>query len=262
MARFDPVRRIRIIAGAAALAAVAVAAAGCGSNDGPAAAAAATTTAGGSLPQGAQKVHLNPADFTTKIDNPWLPMAPGSRWVYRDSVGRKARDTITVTNRTEVVAGVTARIVHDVATENGRIVEDTFDWFAQDQAGNVWYLGEATREFKNGKPASSGGSWKAGVDGAQAGIAMPAHPTTGQRYRQEYRKGHAEDRAAVLSVDEQVQAPYGHFKPAVLTKEYTPVEPKALEYKLYAKNVGQIASVGVSGDIDREELLSYRKGSG
>jgi len=262
MAKFDPVRRNRIIAGAAALAAVAVAAAGCGSNDGPAAAAAATTTAGGSLPQGAQKVHLNPADFTTKIDNPWLPMAPGSRWVYRDSTGRNARDTITVTNRTEVIAGVTARVVHDVATENGRIVEDTFDWFAQDRAGNVWYLGEATREFENGKPASSGGSWKTGVDGAQAGIAMAAQPRAGLRYRQEYRKGHAEDRAAVLSVDEQVQAPFGHFKPALLTKEFTPVEPKALEYKLYAKGVGLIASVGVSGDIDREDLLTYRKGSG
>jgi len=262
MARLDPMR-IRVIAGAAVLATAAVAAAGCGSRDAPA--AASTTTAsssGGRLPQGSEAVRVDPRDFTTKIDNPWLPMAPGTRWVYRDTPGRKARDTITVTNRTKVVAGVTVRIVHDVATEDGEVIEDTLDYFAQDRRGNVWYFGEATHEFENGKPASSAGSWETGVHNAQAGIAMPARPRAGVHYRQEYRKGHAEDRAAVLSVNEQVQAPFGHFAPALLTKEFTPVEPKALEYKLYAKGIGQIASVGVSGDSDREDLISYRKGAG
>jgi hypothetical protein len=259
----DPMRR-RIVAGAAVVAALAVPTAGCGSNDEPSAATTQTvSSAGVRLPQGAEPVRLDPRDFTTRIDNPWLPMTPGSRWVYTDTEGgHPERVTITVTNRTKVVAGVTALVVHDVATRGKEVVEDTFDWFAQDRAGNIWYLGEATQAYDNGKPGSTGGSWEAGVDGAQAGIAMPANPTAGLRYRQEYRKGRAEDRAAVLSVDEQVESPYGHFTPALLTKEFTPVEPKALEYKLYAKGVGLVVAVGVSGDAAREELVSHQKGGG
>jgi hypothetical protein len=257
------------IAAAAVVVAVAALTAGCGSSDEPTAASANGTTAqtvssaGVRLPQGAEPVKLDPRDFTTRIDNPWSPMTPGSQWVYTDSEGGDAsRVTITVTDRTQVVAGVTARVVHDIATRGKQVIEDTFDWFAQDRAGNVWYLGEATTAYDNGKPSSTKGSWEAGVAGAQAGIAVPANPTAGLRYRQEYRKGRAEDAAAVLSVDEQVESPYGHFTHALLTKEFTPIEPKALEYKLYAKGVGLVVAVGVSGDNAREELVSYRKGSG
>lgn len=221
------------------------------------------TTPQGRLPRGGEPVRLDPADFTTRIDNPYLPMAPGSRWVYRDVEGGEVhRVVITVTPQTKVVDGVTARVVHDIERRGTETIEDTLDWFAQDRAGNVWYLGEATQEYKNGRPHSSKGSWEAGVAGAQPGIAMPAHPRPGLQYRQEYRKGTAEDAAAVLSVDEQVQAPQGHYTRALLTKEFTPLEPHAVEYKLYAPGVGLVLAFGVSGDASRQELLRFEKGGG
>jgi hypothetical protein len=209
--------------------------------------------------------HLNPADFSTKIDNPYWPMKRGSRWVYRetDSEGTKQRVVVTVTNRTKQVAnGITARVVRDVVTERGTPVEVTEDWYAQDRAGNVWYLGEATTEYKNGEPATTEGSFEAGIDGAEAGIIMPAKPKAGMSYRQEYYKGHAEDRAEVLSLKEQVEVPFGHFRSGrvLMTKDLNPLKPKVLEYKFYARGVGPVLAVGVSGGSDREELVSYARG--
>lgn len=219
----------------------------------------------GALPQGSETVNLNPADFTTDIDNTYWPMKPGSRWVYRetDSSGTRQRVVVTVTDQTKAIAnGVTARVVHDVVTERGKPVEVTDDWYAQDRAGNVWYLGEHTTEYENGKPTSTEGSFEAGVDGAQPGIAMPARPKSGLRYRQEYYKGHAEDRANVLSLTEQVEVPFGHFRPGrvLTTRDLNPLKPKILEYKFYARGIGPVLAIGVSGGSDREELVSYRRG--
>lgn len=239
---------------------------GCGANasGAPSSDRAQTTRAAGSaqLPQGSETVTLDPKDFTTRIDNPYWPMRPGSRWVYREqgTHGHAMRIVVTVTGRTRKVAGVTARVIHDVATQNGRLEEDTYDWYAQDRTGNVWYLGEDTRSFRNGKVRSSGGSWEAGVDGAQAGVMIPAHPRVGMSYRQEYLAGHAEDAARVLSLDEQAEVPFGHVTDALLTKDYTPLEPKMLEYKLYAKGVGPVLTVGVSGDVGMEQLLRFDRG--
>ncbi len=139
------------------------------------------------------------------------------------------------------------------------MVEDTYDWFAQDRRGNVWYLGEDTKSYEPGGKVNTAGSWEAGRDGAQAGVAMPAHPRVGQRYRQEYYAGQAEDRGRVLSVNEQVESPYGHFKGAVLIKDTTPLEPRLVEYKLYARGVGAVLEVAVSGGRDRAELVRYVK---
>ena len=242
------------------LVALGVLAGGCGGNG----AARAQTTPPPELPQGAEPVRLDPANFTTEIDNPYWPLAPGSVWIYadRDPSGARERDVVRVLAQTKVIDGVKARVVHDRATRGSKLIEDTFDWYAQDRQGNVWYLGEATQSYKNGKPSSTGGSWEAGVDGAQAGVVMPAHPAPGQQYRQEYRKGAAEDRARVLSTDDQVEAPAGHFRNALLTKEFTRIEPDDLEYKLYAKGVGLVRAIGVSGDLSVEALVSYRKGGG
>jgi hypothetical protein len=196
--------------------------------------------------------------YTTRIDNPYLPMRPGSRQVFRetDAQGRRTRDVVRVTHRTKrVAAGIVARVVRDTATQRGQVVEDTFDYYAQDAKGNVWYLGEDTTEFKNGKPVSKEGSWEAGVDGAKAGIVMLAHPRVGRRYRQEHYPGHAEDAAKILSRSEQVDVPAGHYRHVLLTKEFTPLEPRVNEYKLYARGVGVVLALGISGDIDREELL-------
>jgi hypothetical protein len=203
-----------------------------------------------------------PADFTTRIDNPYWPMAPGSRWVYRetDGAGGVQRVEVTVTDRTKRVAsGVEARVVHDLVTERGKAVEDTYDWYAQDRDGNVWYLGEDTKEYEKGKVVSTKGSWEAGVDGAVPGVAVQAHPKVGMTYRQEYYAGQAEDHARVLSLDEQAGVPFGHFTGVLLTKDYTPLEPKVLEYKLYAKGVGPVLVLSASGGGGREELVSFSR---
>jgi len=217
------------------------------------------------LPRGSEPVTLNPADFTTRIDNPYWPMRPGGRWVYRETTpdGTRQRVVVTVTRRTKLIAnGVTARVVRDVVTEGGAPVEVTDDYYAQDRAGNIWYLGEATTEFVKGEPASTAGSFEAGVDGAQAGVIMPATPRPGLAYRQEYYAGQAEDRASVVSLADQVEVPFGHFRAGrvLTTRDTNPLEPKVLELKFYARGVGPVLAVGVSGGADREELLSYTRG--
>jgi hypothetical protein len=210
-----------------------------------------------SLPQGADPVELDPTDFTTEIDNPYWPMRPGERWVYREtgSEGTEQRVVVTVTNETREVLGIEARVVHDVVTEDGEVVEDTFDWYAQDADGNVWYLGEDTKEYEGGEVATTAGSWEAGVDGALAGVIVPAEPAVGMTYRQEHYAGEAEDAAEVLSLSERAEVPYGSFTDVLLTKDFTPLEPQVLEYKLYAPGVGPVLALGVSGGSGREELL-------
>ena len=168
---------------------------------------------------------------------------------------------VTVTDQTKLIAnGVTARVVRDTVTEKGALVEDTFDWYAQDRKGNVWYLGEDTKDYENGKVVSTEGSFEAGVDGAKPGIAMLANPRPGMQYRQELYKGHAEDKARVLSRDDQAEVPAGHYRRLLMTKDFNPLEPRVLEYKLYAKGVGLVLAVGVSGGSGREELISFKKG--
>jgi hypothetical protein len=206
---------------------------------------------------------LGPADFSTRIDNPYWPMRPGSRWVYRETTpdGGKVRDVVTVTRRTKRIAnGVEARVVLDVATEHGKVVEKTEDYYAQDRAGNIWYLGENTKSYENGRFKSSEGSFEAGVDGARAGIVMRAHPRRGMSYRQEQYPGHAEDRARIMSLREQAEVPFGHFRRTLLTRDTTPLEPRIVEYKLYARGVGPVLELGLSGGNDRSELVTYRRG--
>jgi hypothetical protein len=203
-------------------------------------------------------MQLDPGDFTTEIDNRYWPMKPGARWTYRelDEAGRTQTVVTTVTASTKTVAnGITARVVRDTVTEAGEVVEDTFDWYAQDGKGNIWYLGEDTAEFEDGVLTTREGSWEAGRDGALAGVAIPADPVDDMQYRQEYYEGEAEDAGEVLSTVEQVQVPAGHYAHALLTKDTSALEPKVLEYKLYAPGVGPVLTLGVSRAGDREELL-------
>lgn len=242
-------------------------AAACGSGDEPEADRGTSSTAvpraaaSPPLPQDGEPVELDPADFVAEIDNPYWPMAPGTTWVYRetDGEGNEQRVEVTVTDRTRTIQGVEATVVHDVVSEDGEVVEDTFDWFAQDRWGNVWYLGEDTKEYEGGK-VSAAGSWEAGVDGAFAGVVMPASPEVGLAYRQEYYEGEAEDAAEMLSVDELAQVPVGHFEHVVVTRDFTPLEPKILELKYYAKGIGPILAIGVSGGSSREELVRFVSG--
>jgi hypothetical protein len=239
--------------------------AACGDSGSGAGGSQASAPAGSNLPQGSEPVKLDPANFTTNIDNPYWPMSPGTRWVYRetDTTGTHKRVVIDVTKQTKTIAnGVEARVVRDAVTENGQPVEVTDDWYAQDSAGNVWYLGEATAEYRNGKVTSTAGSFEAGVHGAQPGIAMPANPQPGLSYRQEYSKGVAEDNAAVVTVgQEQVQVPFGYFKANVLmTRDLVPLEPKVQELKFFAPGVGPLLSVHTDGAGGRAELVSYTPG--
>ena len=224
-------------------------------------ATACAGSGGNALPQGDEPVELDAAHFTSAIDNPYLLLPTGARWVYRESdpAGGEQRVVVTVLDRTRDVMGIETRVVHDVVTEDGALVEDTYDWYAQDEDGNVWYFGEDTKEFENGKVSSTAGSWEAGVDGALPGIAFPDQPEVGMTYRQEYYDGQAEDAAEVLSLDEQVEVPYGGFDGVVLTKEYTPLEPDTLEHKFYARGVGVVLALAISGGADREELLKLKK---
>jgi hypothetical protein len=217
---------------------------------------------GTDLPQGSEPVQLDPSEFTTEIDNPYWPMSAGSRWAYREQEdGTVQRVVVTVTDKTKMIAnGVEARVVHDVVTEGGEPIEVTDDYYAQDADGNIWYLGEKTAEYENGKVSTRAGSFEAGVDGAEAGIALPADPQPGMEYRQEYYKGEAEDQGAVLSVSEQAEVPFGHFTGALMTRDTNPLEPKIEELKLYAKDVGPVLTLTTSGGTGREELVSYEPG--
>ena len=217
-----------------------------------------TPSASAHLPVGSEPVDLNPADFTAEITHPLWPMKPRTRWTYReiDVDGTVTDGVVIATTRTQKLAnGITARVVRDTAREDGAIVEDTIDWYAQDSAGNLWYLGEQTAEFENGKIVSRHGSFEAGRNGAQPGIILPAHPEVGQRYRQEYLKGEAEDIGQVLATDEQIQVPAGHYRHAVLTKDTSGIEPDVVEYKLYGPGVGPALTLTASGGSSREELI-------
>jgi hypothetical protein len=214
---------------------------------------------GAGPPLGSEDVALDPGDFSVDIDNPYWPMRPGARWVYREREdGATQRVVVTVTDDTKkVAAGIAGRVLHDIVTEGGEKVEDTYDWYAQDRDGNIWYLGEDTTEFEDGKAAGKEGSWEAGVDGAKAGIIMPADPEVGMRYRQEYYEGHAEDEGRVLSLDEQAEVPFGHWEDVLMTRDTTPLEPDLVEHKFYARGVGPVLTVAVSGSSGREELIRF-----
>ena len=200
----------------------------------------------------------DPADFVDMVDNPYLPLTPGNRWVY-DSASEDGdeRIVVTVTDRTRTVAGVTTTVVHDrVTTVAGRVVEDTYDWFAQDVDGNVWYFGEDTTAYEKGR-ATTEGSWEAGVDGAMAGLVMPAAPAPGQAYQQELYDGEAEDQAEVLAVGESVEVPAGRYDDVVETADFTPLEPRLREQKYYAPGVGVVMEKDVRGGDEVVRLMRF-----
>ena len=229
------------------------------------------TTSGGattgattsSLPVGDKPFPLDPSDFTIEIDNPYWPMKPGSQWIFRETnaEGSVSKVVVTVLDKTKRIAnGVEARIIHDQVSEDGEIKEDTYDWYAQDSKGNLWYFGEDTTEYENGKPKTKEGSWEAGVDGALPGIIMQADPQVGMTYREEYYKGHAEDGASIVGTDALAKVPYGRFTGGVQTRNFSGIEPDVIEEKIYAKGVGVVLEITVSGGSDRDELLSYTEG--
>jgi len=220
-----------------------------------------TQGASSTLPQDDEPVELDPADFVAEIDNPYWPMKPGNKWVYKetDAEGNEMQVEVTVTSDKKNILGISATVVHDVVTQDGSVKEDTLDWYAQDVDGNIWYLGEDTKEYENGVVVSTEGSWEAGVDGAQPGIVVPANPELGMTYRQEYYAGEAEDRAKVLSLDEHVEVPYGAFDGCLQTEDSTPLDPDVLEHKYYCRGLGPVLAVDVASGVGQEELITFEE---
>lgn len=260
----------RVIAAAVGLTLVGAAIASCGDDNGDSTEVVSETTAvtepAGPVidPGDGGDYHpvIDPANFVERIDNPYLPLTPGSSWVYEgQSEDGTERIEVVVTSDRRQVMGISAVVVRDTVTVDGELAEDTFDWFAQDRDGNVWYVGEETMEYENGEAVSSGGSWEAGVDGALPGIVMMANPTVGEAYRQEYYPGEAEDLAEVARLDATETVPFGEFDGLVVIKEWNPLEPEVVEEKYYAAGVGTILEVMTVGGDERVELVEYTPGS-
>ena len=199
---------------------------------------------------------FNAATMQTAVTNPFFPLPVGAVWTYEGrSEDGLERIVVEVLPETRMVAGVAATVVRDRVFLDGDLIEDTMDWYAQDADGNVWYLGEESFEIENGQVVSMAGSWEAGVDGARAGVLMPAEPTVGQAYQQEFYAGEAEDRGRVLALDETVTVPAGTFMGCIRTEDTTPLERDVIEHKFYCPMVGTVLEVDLEEDA-RFELLS------
>jgi hypothetical protein len=201
---------------------------------------------------------IDPANFVKKIDNPLFPLKPGTKYELQsktsDGVGH---ETLTVTHDTQEIAGVTTTVIKDISTLGGKLEEKTTDWYAQDKQGNVWYFGEDTATYKkNGKVESTAGTWKTGVHGAKPGIIMNADPKVTDSYRQEYLKGEAEDMYWAIAKNQTIKVPYGTFHNAILTMEWTPLEPKVASEKYYVPGIGIVAERNLSGGLENIELMN------
>jgi hypothetical protein len=205
---------------------------------------------------------IDPKGFTTNVTNPFFPLPPGEITVYSGvKDGKKALDVSVPTSRTRVIDGVKTRIVEDRLYLNGSLEERTVDYYAQDRCGNVWYFGEDTATLDSrGKVTSTEGTFHAGVDGAQPGVFMTAHPRVGQIFRQEWYKGHAEDVFKVLSLDTKVTVPFGSFQHALLTQETTALEPTVLDHKHYVSRLGEVDENAVKGPAENLQLLGVIEG--
>jgi hypothetical protein len=259
-----PHQKVRTAGGA--VAAIAIAAAilsGCGSSGGGG--SSSTSTSAASSPSSLAPIHgtyapsIDPANFVSTIDNPYLLYKPGITRVYQgvaEDGKTRQTDTETVTHQTKRILGVDSTVVRDTVSQHGHPVEKTFDWYAQDQQGDVWYMGEATRELEHGKFVKASDSWEAGVNGAEPGIVMPGNPQPGDVYRQEYYPRYALDQARVLGSGGPVKVPLGSYKETLMTEETAPqLDPGVAERKYYVAGVGDVKEQTVKGNHEQIQLI-------
>jgi hypothetical protein len=242
---------------------IAAAIAGCGSTGSKPASRTRTPTGPGPATARAQPPgHPRGVRYVARVDNPWFPLAPGTTLVYRGvKDGKPSRDVFTVERGTTTIDGVRCAIVKDVLYLSGKLEERTTDWYAQDAARNVWYFGEQTAELDtSGHVKSTAGTWRAGVNGAQAGIYLPGNPRVGEAGRQEYYRGQAEDHYRVKSLSARVTTPGASSTHALLTEEWTPLEPGVIDHKLYVRGIGTALEQTVKGGDERNTLISVRHG--
>jgi len=205
---------------------------------------------------------VDPSRFVTGVDNPWFPLRPGTTFVFRGvKDGEPSRDVVVVTHATRTIAGVRCTAVSDRLFLSGRLAERTTDWFAQDRSGAVWYFGEATAELdRSGRVTSTEGSWRTGLHGALPGVVMAARPRVGQSFAQEHYPGHAEDHFRVLSLSAPATTPAVTSRHALLTKEWTPLEPGVVDHKLYVRGIGMVEEQTIRGGDEHAVLVSVRRG--
>jgi hypothetical protein len=205
-----------------------------------------------------QSIPFDPNNFVSGVSNTFFPLTPGAKYYYEGQAdGAAQTDSVEVLSETKTILGVVATVVHDRVFTGSELTEDTFDWYAQDADGNVWYLGEDTKELEGGQVVSTEGSWEAGVNNAEAGIIMWGDPAAhiGEEYRQEFSRGVAEDFGKVVAVDQSVDVPYGSLTGCMKTEDRSALEPGVLEDKFYCPQVGLTAEQGVNGSTDRNELV-------
>ncbi|MBU2560809.1 MAG: hypothetical protein KKD17_00790 [Nanoarchaeota archaeon] len=203
---------------------------------------------------------IDPADFVSVVDNPYYTLTPGLTYTYESETDEGLeKNIVIVTDKTKEILGVTNIEVWDRVWLDDELIEETFDWYAQDKEGNVWYFGEDSKEYENGEVTSTHGSWEAGVDGAKPGTIMEAHPKVGDSYRQEFYKGEAEDMADVLSLDESVSVAYGSFENCIKTYDWSAIDPALKEHKYYCAEAGNVVLETVVDSDERVELIDLQK---
>lgn len=199
---------------------------------------------------------IDPDQFVEGVDHPFFPLTPGMTYIYKgESDGTGEHIEVYVTHETREVMGIECVVVRDSVWEDGELVEDTFDWYAQDKDGNVWYFGEDSSEIEDGEVISKAGSWEAGIDGALPGVIMWAKPEVGMIYRQEYYEGEAEDMAEVIQLNASESVAFGSFEELLVINEWNPLEPGAAEHKYYAEEIGLVLELKVEGGEGRIELI-------
>jgi hypothetical protein len=203
---------------------------------------------------------INPLNFTDQIDNPYFSLTPGTTFNYKSKTDEGTEFIkVIVKDKTKQVMGVNTLVVWDRVWLDDQLIEETYDWYAQDQEGDVWYFGEDSKEYENGEVVSTEGSWEGGIDGALPGIIMKSNPTVGDSYRQEYYQGEAEDWAEVVSLNEKVVVPYGSFENCIKTKDWSALEPDVIEYKYYSPSVKNVVLETDADNITRVELIKIEK---
>jgi hypothetical protein len=199
---------------------------------------------------------IDPANFVSTVDNRYFPLKPGTAFHYGGYKNAASQtDDAVVTHQKKRILGITCTVVRDTVSQHGKPIERTFDWYAQDKQGNVWYMGEDSFELKNGRFVRADDSWKSGVNGAKPGIIMRGNPRPGDVYRQEYYPGAALDQARVLGVIPRMKVPQGSYKRALATVEWSPLDSQ-LEKKYYAAGVGEIQEQVVAGGHEGFKLVS------
>jgi hypothetical protein len=199
---------------------------------------------------------INPSEFVGQVDNKYFTLKPGTKFTYNNKTRQGTeRIEVLVTNETKTVMGVTTTVVRDRVWLNDQLIEDTRDWYAQDKAGNVWYFGETVDNYSKGKLKDHKGSWEAGVNGAKPGIIMLKDPKVGDKYRQEYYRGVAEDEGTVVALDKKVTVPYGSFEGCLQTRDSTRLE-SSKEDKYYCPAVGFVVlEQSVTSGGEKVELV-------